>query len=227
MLAWGLWLCLGAAWAQGGVVRPQDTMAQRMQACTFCHGEQGRAGPDGYYPRLAGKPEGYLFHQLQNFQQGRRVYRPMNHLLAHMDQAYLREIAVFFADQKVPYPAPVSAPLAPQVAERALKLVRHGDAERKIPACVSCHGAALMGTVPATPGLLGLPRDYLNAQLGAWRNGVRKAHAPDCMADIARRLDLDEIAVVSAWLSSQPVPQLAALPLAPADVPMECGSMGR
>lgn len=113
------------------------------------------------------------------------------------------------------------------MAERALKLVRHGDAERKIPACVSCHGAALMGTVPATPGLLGLPRDYLNAQLGAWRNGVRKAHAPDCMADIARRLDLDEIAVVSAWLSSQPVPQLAALPLAPADVPMECGSMGR
>ena len=28
----------------------EDTMAQRTQACTACHGEQGRAGPDGYYP---------------------------------------------------------------------------------------------------------------------------------------------------------------------------------
>ncbi|MCB2071660.1 MAG: cytochrome C, partial [Ottowia sp.] len=34
----------------------RDDMAQRTLACTACHGEQGRAGPDGYYPRLAGKP---------------------------------------------------------------------------------------------------------------------------------------------------------------------------
>ena len=28
-------------------------------ACTTCHGKEGRAGPDGYYPRIAGKPAGY------------------------------------------------------------------------------------------------------------------------------------------------------------------------
>ena len=38
----------------------EDSMAQRTLACTACHGEQGRAGPDGYYPRLAGKPAGFL-----------------------------------------------------------------------------------------------------------------------------------------------------------------------
>ena len=32
------------------------------------------------------------------------------------------------------------------------------------------------------PGLLGLPRDYLNGQLGAWRSGQRRAVEPDCMA---------------------------------------------
>ena len=29
-------------------------------ACTGCHGAEGRAASDGYYPRIAGKPAGYL-----------------------------------------------------------------------------------------------------------------------------------------------------------------------
>ena len=49
------------AWGQGKSFK--DDMAERTRACTACHGEQGRAGPDGYYPRLAGKPAGYLFNR--------------------------------------------------------------------------------------------------------------------------------------------------------------------
>ena len=66
----------------------EDTMAQRTQACTACHGEQGRAGPDGYDPRLAGKPAGYLYQQLLNFREGRRHYAPMNALLALIDDKF-------------------------------------------------------------------------------------------------------------------------------------------
>lgn len=204
--------------------QPIDSLGQRLAACTFCHGEQGRAGPDGYYPRLAGKPAGYLYHQLLNFQQGRRQYRPMTTLLQHSTETYLREMADYFAAQEAPYPAPAPATLTPAQADRARQLVLHGDSSRKVPACASCHGTALMGTLPATPGLLGLPRDYLNAQLGAWRTGQRRAHAPDCMGEIARRLAPKDIATLSAWLSSQPVPALAAIPPAPATVPMTCGS---
>ena len=40
--------------------RFEDNMAERTKPCTACHGDQGRAGPDGYYPRLAVKPAGYL-----------------------------------------------------------------------------------------------------------------------------------------------------------------------
>jgi cytochrome c553 len=32
-----------------------------------------------------------------------------------------------------------------------------GDPARRIPACVQCHGDALMGVAPSIPGLLGLP----------------------------------------------------------------------
>nr|MBP6781352.1 c-type cytochrome [Ottowia sp.] len=102
-------------------------------------------------------------------------------------------------------------------------------AAQRLPACVQCHGPALMGALPDTPGLLGLPADYLMAQLGGWRTGQRRAHAPDCMASIVQRLsDRDAYAVVS-WLASQPVPADArpaaargALPGDAAD--LKCGT---
>jgi cytochrome c553 len=181
-------------------------MADRTLACTACHGEQGQAGPDGYYPRLAGKPAGYLYNQLQNFQEGRRQYRPMQHLIAPLSDDYLRAMADYFSSLHVPYPAPAKATVAPDVLARGKALVLQGDESRRLPACVACHGQALTGLQPGIPGLLGLPRDYLNAQLGGWQTGQRRAHAPDCMATIAKRLSDADVNAISQWLSSQPVP---------------------
>jgi cytochrome c553 len=65
----------------------------------------------------------------------------------------------------------------------------------------------MTGRLPSTPGLLDLPRDYVVAQLGAWRAGTRKAEAPDCMAHVARRLSREDIHAVSQWLAAQPVPK--------------------
>ncbi|WP_431733173.1 c-type cytochrome [Hylemonella gracilis] len=204
----------------------QDNMAQRMQACTACHGEQGRAAPDGYYPRLAGKPVGYLYNQLRNFREGRRNYQLMTQLLAPLNDGYLLEIAEHFAALELPYPAPARVIASAQTLQRGEQLALRGDATRQLPACATCHGAALTGVLPATPGLLGLPRDYLNAQLGAWRNGQRKAQAPDCMADIALALAPDDVAAVSAWLATRPVPVPArAATASPARSPLACGSV--
>ncbi|CAM5791520.1 c-type cytochrome [Ottowia pentelensis] len=185
-----------------------DDMAQRTLACTACHGDQGRAGPDGYYPRLAGKPAGYLYNQLLNFRDGRRPYGLMIDMVDVLSDAYLMEIAQHFAALDVPYPppaAPAQAP-APALLQRGRTLALQGDAAQRLPACAACHGEALMGVQPRFPALLGLPADYLTAQLGGWKTGQRRAHAPDCMAEVVRRLsDVDAHAVVS-WLASQPVP---------------------
>ena len=190
-----------------------------------------RAAPrrDGYYPRIAGKPAGYLYNQLLNFRDGRRHYALMTNLLAPLDDAYLREIAAHFAGLDLPYPPPQprGRRRPTLAARRSAGAAGRRRRARSRPAC-NCHGEALTGVAPAIPGLLGLPRDYLNAQLGAWRSGKRRAQAPDCMAQVAQRLAPEDIGAVSAWLAAQPVPRrrkpAAALP---APLPLACGGVRR
>jgi cytochrome c553 len=199
---------LPGAWTAASAAPFQDDMAQRTLACVACHGEQGRAGPDGYYPRLAGKPAGYLYHQLLNFRDGRRHYGLMTRMVDVLSDDYLMEIARHFAAMQVPYPPPTppASPPPADVLARGRTLVLQGDETQRLPACVQCHGQRLTGALPDVPGLLGLPQDYLTAQLGGWRTGQRRAHAPDCMGSIVQRLsDRDAYAVVT-WLALQPVP---------------------
>ena len=207
----------------------EDTLAQRTLACTACHGQQGRAGPDGYYPRIAGKPAGYLYNQLLNLRDGRRHYPLMTGLLDPLSDSYLLEIAQYFSKLDVPYPAPAATTAQPADLQRGETLATRGDAAKKIPACMQCHGKALTGVAPHIPGLLGLPRDYINAQLGGWQTGQRAAHAPDCMAQIAKQMSAQDVTAVAAWLSSQPLPAdthpATSLPMAQAaDIKMSCGS---
>lgn len=204
-------------------------MAQRMLACTGCHGKDGRAVGTVYFPRIAGKPAGYLYNQLRNFRDGRRSSELMSGMVALLSDAYLQEIAQYFAAQDLPYPAPGASSLSQPQAAVAQRLVQHGDPGRDLAACTDCHGAALTGVLPHVPGLLGLPRDYINAQLGAWKTGQRHAGEPDCMAHMARALTVGEVAAVSNWLSAQPLPAdthavaATTLPAAGAPRPV-CGS---
>ncbi len=204
----------------------EDSMAQRSLACTHCHGAEGRAAPDGYYPRLAGKPAGYLYNQLLHFRDGRRHYGLMTQMITPLSDAYLFEIAQYFAALDLPYPPPLATAASREVIERGRVLVMQGDTTRQLPACVQCHGQRMTGVLPNVPGLVGLPRDYLNAQLGAWKSGKRRAHAPDCMAQVALRMEPQDIEAVSSWLASQPVPadsRPAPAMARPAGVPA-CGS---
>lgn len=202
-----------------------DTMAQRVLACTVCHGREGRATNSGYFPRIAGKTEGYLYNQLTHFREGRRQNAAMAALLHTLSDDYLRDMARHFAQLDLPYPPPQPHTASAAVLQRGEALVRQGDPQRQIPACTACHGVAMTGVSPAMPGLLGLPRDYLLGQLGAWQTGLRHASAPDCMAQVAKALSLDDVSAVSTWLAAQPLPantKPAATIARP--LPLRCGS---
>jgi cytochrome c553 len=230
MRALALWVLLASAAPAMSQQAVPDTLAQRLVACTSCHARvDARGNPvnDAYFPRIGGKPAGYLYNQLLNFREGRRQYPLMTYLVDHLPDDYLREIAGWFAAQHPPAPAPAPLEAAPQLLERGRQLAVNGDAARKVPACVACHGQRLTGVEPGIPGLLGLPRDYVNAQLGAWRNGQRRAHAPDCMAQISARLTLEDVNAVSSWLASQPVPgdpRPAGAATLARPLPLACGS---
>ena len=229
-LALGMAAGLGSQAAVGATpaapVSVPDTLAQRLQPCMACHGAQGRASREGYLPRIAGKPAAYLYQQLLNFRDGRRSNATMASLLAYQSDAYLREMAGHFAALDLPHnPPPATTANTAQLA-RGQQLATQGDAGRQLPACCACPGSTLTGRLQAVPGLLGLPRDYLIGQLGAWQTGTRRALAPDCMAHITRRLAPDDVSAVAAWLAAQPVSHSAATSTtADKETGLRCGSI--
>jgi cytochrome c553 len=203
-----------------------DTMHARVLACAACHGQRGEGTDNDYFPRLSGKPAGYLYNQLLAFRDGRRKYPPMNYLLAYLPDAYLHKIADYFAAERPPFPPPAAPTVDQATLALGQTLVTRGDAARQIPACVACHGGALTGMEPAITGLLGLHADYLSAQLGAWRYGTRGTAAPDCMKVVATHLSERDITAVAAWLASQKAPADPS-PVAAGSLkmPLACGSV--
>ena len=199
-----------------------------MLACAVCHGKAGEGlQKNEYHPRLAGKPTLYLYNQLANFRDKRRENPIMNYLVALLSDAYLIEIADYYAKQQPPFPPPSTRASA---AEMTLggKLVNEGDPARQLPSCISCHGKALTGLEPAIPGLVGLYPPYISSQLGAWKDNKRHAMAPDCMHDVAQKLTPADIGAITAWLVAQPVPaNLQPAPAGSLKLPLECGGLTR
>ena len=196
--------------------KPPDTMAARTLACAPCHGAQGQGTKDVYFPRLAGKPAGYLYNQLEAFKDGRRHYPPMNYLLEYLPDQYLMEIAQHFAAQHPANEPPPIPDVSQDVLRQGQALATSGAMARQVPACASCHGVQFTGMEPGIPGLLGLRAAYISAQLGGFRYGTRTALAPDCMQIVAARLTEDDVKAVAAYLAS--------LPASPDSVPAKVGS---
>ena len=182
-------------------------MAARVLACASCHGAEGEGTSDVYFPRLAGKPAGYLYNQLVAFREGRRKYPPMNYLLDFLPDPYLKQMAEHFASLRPPFPPP-AVPTVSKRNPRARRIDGHqrrSAARHSAPAPVAT-ARRFGGMEPAIPGLLGLRASYISAQLGGWRYGTRTAAAPDCMQIVAGLLTEDDVKAVAAYLSSRPAP---------------------
>ena len=182
-------------------------MEARVQGCVTCHGQSGQGTNNGYFPRIAGKPAGYLYNQLVAFRDGTRRYHPMNYLVAYLPDAYLKEMAEHFARLRPPFATQEKTSADAATMARGQALVTKGDAQKVIPACVACHGTGLTGMEPGIPGLVGLRPTYIVAQLTRWRVGERHAAEPDCMKRIANRLSDPDILAIAAWLSHQVAPK--------------------
>ena len=120
----------GAAEPAPAPMRVPDTLAQRVLPCATCHGKEGRSTDHGFYPRIAGKPAGYLYNQLDSFRAGRRSNSAMTYFVEQMSDDYLREIAGYFAALELPYAPPQTIGAPPAELALGEAMARRGDPAR-------------------------------------------------------------------------------------------------
>src|SRR5260370_11750025 len=118
--------------------RAPDTMEARLLACAACHGRQGEGTKNDYFPRLAGKPAGYLMNQLVAFRDGRRRYPPMNYLLEYLPDSYLQKMADYFAALRPPPVQQAAVDVSAAVLAPCRSLLSEGDQAHCVPACSEC-----------------------------------------------------------------------------------------
>ncbi len=175
--------------------------------CMACHqpdgGGMNNAGAESW-PRLAGQNADYLYRQLLAFKDGARSNATMLPFVGMLNDQQMRDLAVYYGG----LPATASKE-PPAVSDQLLKdgerLALHGDWDRYIPPCKTCHGSDHRGIGNAFPALAGQHPNYIAQQIHAWQRGTRHNDPDQLMSAIAVRMTAQDIDAVAAWLARQPV----------------------
>jgi cytochrome c553 len=162
--------------------------------CAACHTNDGSRGSPAY-PILQGQHPEYLIKQLTEFKAGKRVNAIMNGMVAALSEADMRNVAAFYASKSA---KPGFAKHKDTVA-LGEKIYRGGIADRQIPACAGCHSPDGAGMPAQYPRIGGQQADYTEAQLVAFRGGVRTNSVP--MTGVAAKLNDREIKAVADYIA--------------------------
>lgn len=164
--------------------------------CTMCHGAQGMSTSNA--PNLAGQYPEVVIKQLLDYKHGHRVNAVMQALAAQLTEQDIRDLAAYYASLP-------KARTAPTTYDESLPaLVRVGAPLRNIAPCISCHGG--VDQKFGTPWIEGMPRDYLVAQLRAFRSGERRNDPQAVMRTMARDLSDAEIEEVATFYARKAAP---------------------
>lgn len=180
--------------------------------CATCHGEFGRGGKKGEYPRLAGQRPLYLAQQLMSYRERRRINIPMfpytqERELSDEDiqtiSAYLASIRL---DTKMPQFKGDEDALTRLLAVDRVMIVPRAegdvDAGKKTyqSECSNCHGKDGRGRSDF-PMLVGQYSNYLKKQMDAYLKGERP-HDEDRPGGVLATLKEGELQNVLAYLTS-------------------------
>jgi cytochrome c553 len=162
--------------------------------CAACHTNDGSRGSPAY-PILQGQHPEYLVKQLTEFKSGTRANAIMSGMSATLTEGDMKNVAAFYAS-KVAKPGFAKNKDLVSLGE---KIYRGGIADRSIPACAGCHSPDGAGIPAQYPRLAGQHADYTEAQLVAFRGGVRKNSLP--MTGVAAKLNDREIKAVADYIA--------------------------
>lgn len=170
------------------------------QVCAGCHGADGNSVAPAN-PKLAAQHPEYIVKQLNNFkvQPGAQKAERENAIMAGfagtLSPEDMANLGAYYGQQK---PKGGAAKLKDSL-ELGQKIYRGGIAEKNVPACAGCHSPNGAGIPAQYPRLSGQHADYTEAQLTAFRGGVRKNSAQ--MMTISARLSDAEIKAVSDYIA--------------------------
>jgi len=195
-------LALSALVAVGGMAQAQDlARAQQVagQLCAACHAQDGNSTAAAN-PKIAGQISEYLHKQLVDFkaQGGAKPVREspiMNGMVASLSQADMKNLAAYYAGQKLK-PAVASDK---ELAALGQKIWRGGNAASGVPACAGCHGPDGAGMPAQYPRLSGQFAEYIAVQLKAFRDGARANDPNGMMRAVAARMSEREIRAVAEY----------------------------
>jgi len=180
-----------AAAAKPDLAKGQATSTN---VCGACHTSDGSRGSPAN-PILQGQHPEYLVKQLTEFKAGKRDNAVMKGMAATLSDEDMKNVAAFYAG-KTAKPGFAKNKTLVSLGE---KIYRGGIAERSVPACAGCHSPTGAGIPAQYPRVAGQHADYTEAQLVAFRAGVRK-NSPQ-MAGVAAKMNDQEIKAVADYIA--------------------------
>ncbi len=171
------------------------------QVCAACHAADGNSAASAN-PKLAGQNYDYLHKQLVNFkpQGGKKAERDnavMAGMIANLSTADMRDVAAYFASQKL---KPAAAK-DKELAALGQKIYRGGNVATGVAACAGCHGPAGAGMPALFPRIAGQFPEYVEAQLKAFRAGARANDPNGMMRGVVTRMSDREIQAVADYVA--------------------------
>jgi cytochrome c553 len=167
-----------------------ETLEQKAQLCSACHGENG-VPQERLTPIIWGQTEGYLYLQLRDYKWGTRKNQPMSAAVETLERGDMLALAEYFSQQHWP---DLRQPAAPEaVAATALR------ANISI-GCTGCHLDQYQGAGTA-PRLAGQRQEYLVQTMLEFRARTR-GNNPG-MSDLMNAASEEDLAALAQYLAGR------------------------
>ncbi|HEY1899709.1 MAG TPA: c-type cytochrome [Steroidobacteraceae bacterium] len=174
-----------SAFAQTTVLKGDPVHGKAISyTCLGCHGVAGyrNAYPNYSVPKLVGQHAEYIVAALQEYKGDQRSHITMHSQASTLSDQDMADIAAYFSGESgaplQPAPLPASAPPAPAA----------------VAVCAACHGATGISIVPNYPILAGQYPDYLEREIGEYKNGGRKNPIMASMSLTIKDSDVEALA---------------------------------
>jgi len=164
--------------------------------CAACHGVDGNSSNPAW-PSLAGQHASYIYKQLMDFKQGRRINAQMTGMVAPLNEDDMKDLAAYYESLS---PKPVSYDAA--LIEKGENIYRGGIIDAGVAACIGCHSPSGAGNGPAGwPSLKSQHPEYIVAQLQAFKQGLRANDNGRMMRNLVTRMSDEEMQAVAAYIA--------------------------